>query len=241
MLLSSLCVASCQNYNIYRKLCVDVLSMPLGEGAYGTCADLRDMLLSLVGALAQSPEAKSPAAQEFERLLLVAHYSATRAACMGLPQLKELVAKVTVSLLRYTDILPADRAFYEAGSQAKVGGCPSVQGVWSGSSCCSGGVVRILLCGGCGQDPPAVWGGVVRILLLCRGCGQNLAVQGVWSGSSWCAGCVVRILLCARGVVRILLCARGGVRILLCACVGPRLGEHELCLLQPLPGPQRGH
>ena len=133
-----LCVASCQNYNIYRKLCVDVLSMPLGEGAYGTCADLRDMLLSLVSALAQSPEAKSPAAQEFERLLLVAHYSATRAACTGLPQLKELVAKITVSLLRYTDILPADRAFYEAGSQAKVGGCPSVQWAWSGASCVQG-------------------------------------------------------------------------------------------------------
>ena len=101
--------------------------MPLGEGAYGTCADLRDLLLSLVGGLAHSPEANSPAVQEFERLLLVAHYSATRAACMGVPQLKELVAKITVSMLRYTDILPADRAFYEAGSQAKV----------SPASCCA--------------------------------------------------------------------------------------------------------
>ena len=153
-----LCVASCQNYNIYRKLCVDVLSMPLGEGAYGTCADLRDMLLSLVSALAQSPEAKSPAAQEFERLLLVAHYSATRAACTGLPQLKELVAKITVSLLRYTDILPADRAFYEAGSQAKVGGCPSVQWAWSGASCVQGVWSGPPVCRGCGQEPPAVQG-----------------------------------------------------------------------------------
>lgn len=98
--------------------------MPLGEGAYGTCADLRDLLLNLVGGLAHSPEANSPAVQEFERLLLVAHYSATRAACMGVPQLKELVAKITVSMLRYTDILPADRAFYEAGSQAKVSPAP---------------------------------------------------------------------------------------------------------------------
>lgn len=131
------CVLLWQSFNIYRKLCVDVLSMPLGEGAYGTCAELRDMLLTLVGSLAHSPEAKSPAAQEFERLLLVAHYSATRAACMGVPQLKELVAKITVSLLRYTDVLPADRAFYEAGAQAKVGLTLLCWGVmWSASTPC---------------------------------------------------------------------------------------------------------
>ena len=122
-----LCVAPYQSYNIYRKLCVDVLSMPLGEGGYRTYADLRDMLLSLVGSLARSAEASGPAAQEFERLLLVAHYTATRAACSGVPQLKDVVAKISVALLRYTDILPADRAFYEAGSQAKVGTGPSAE------------------------------------------------------------------------------------------------------------------
>lgn len=100
--------------------------MPLGEGGYKTYADLRDMLLNLVGSLARSAEANGPAALEFERLLRVAHYMATRAACMGAPQLKDVVAKITVALLRYTDILPADRAFYEAGSQAKVSPAPSL-------------------------------------------------------------------------------------------------------------------
>ena len=33
---------------------------------------------------------------------------------------REISARIAISLLRHTDVLPADRAFYEAGNQAKV-------------------------------------------------------------------------------------------------------------------------
>lgn len=51
----------------------------------------------------------------FQALLLIAHYFATRAACQQVQSLKYIAVKISVSLLRYTDIIPADRAYYEAG------------------------------------------------------------------------------------------------------------------------------
>jgi len=53
-------------------------------------------------------------------MLLIAHYYATRSAAMGHDQLKPIAAKLAVSLLRHTDIIPADKAFYEAGMMCKV-------------------------------------------------------------------------------------------------------------------------
>ena len=44
----------------------------------------------------------------------------TRAACHHVPQLSGIVAKLSVSMLRHTDVIPADRAFYEAGNYCKV-------------------------------------------------------------------------------------------------------------------------
>ena len=47
------------------------------------------------------------------------HHS-TQAACHHLPQLSGIVAKLSVSMLCHTDVIPADRAFYEAGNYCKV-------------------------------------------------------------------------------------------------------------------------
>ena len=58
--------------------------------------------------------------REFERYLLVSHYLCVQAAAQPLPELHGITAKISVSLLRYTDLLPADRTFYQAGSQCKV-------------------------------------------------------------------------------------------------------------------------
>ena len=41
------------------------------------------------------------------------HYVALKAACTEQGSLKDLVMKIAISLLRYTDIVPADKAFYE--------------------------------------------------------------------------------------------------------------------------------
>ena len=38
-----------------------------------------------------------------------------RCSCHGNEQLDTISAKLSISLLRHTDIIPADKAFYEAG------------------------------------------------------------------------------------------------------------------------------
>lgn len=55
----------------------------------------------------------------FKNLLLISHYYALRTACRQVPSLKTVAAKISCALLRYTDIIPADKAFYEAGEALK--------------------------------------------------------------------------------------------------------------------------
>ena len=117
------CPATPQNYNIYKHLCMDVYKQTLeGVAGYATYASLRNMLLSVVEELVESQEAGSMHHREFERHLVIAHYLATRAAFQGIDQLKHLVAKLSTSLLRHTDIIPADKAFYESGMHCKAVG-----------------------------------------------------------------------------------------------------------------------
>ena len=72
--------------------------------------------------LAQSSEARTEVHETFETLLTIAHYYAMRSAAMSHSVLETVAAKLSVSLLRHTDIIPADRAFFEAGIFCKV--CP---------------------------------------------------------------------------------------------------------------------
>lgn len=67
-----------------------------------------------------SSDAESSIHTEFEILLNISHYYASRCAFNELESLKYLVSKVSSSLLRHTDIIPADKAFYEAGINARV-------------------------------------------------------------------------------------------------------------------------
>ncbi len=101
--------------------------------------------------MSRSAEANSPAYEDFEEMLLIAHYYATRSAAKGVEQLVRktkkhcrkkrpvidfiikhsssaaavyfqisIAAKLSVSLLRHTELIPADKAFYEAGLACKV-------------------------------------------------------------------------------------------------------------------------
>lgn len=54
-------------------------------------------------------------AEEFERMLLVAHFYSTRSAGLNHEALQPIFTKLSVSLLRYTDVVPVEKAFYEAG------------------------------------------------------------------------------------------------------------------------------
>ncbi|XP_051954406.1 intraflagellar transport protein 172 homolog [Xyrauchen texanus] len=113
-----------QNFNIYKRMFLELVSLRDRDcaEAYRMWADMRDVLLLLCENLTKSSEANSPAHEEFEQMLLVAHYYATRSAAKGIDQLISVAAKLSISLLRHTDLIPADKAFYEAGLTAKAVG-----------------------------------------------------------------------------------------------------------------------
>uniref|UniRef100_A0A7N8X2V0 Intraflagellar transport protein 172 homolog n=1 Tax=Mastacembelus armatus TaxID=205130 RepID=A0A7N8X2V0_9TELE len=108
-----------QNFNIYKRLFLDFINLPNTDGpeSYRMWADLRNFLLQLCENLIKSSEANSPAHEDFEQMLLTVHYYATRSAAKGVEQLSCLfiATKLSVSLLRHTELIPADKAFYEAG------------------------------------------------------------------------------------------------------------------------------
>uniref|UniRef100_A0A3Q2XZS2 Intraflagellar transport protein 172 homolog n=1 Tax=Hippocampus comes TaxID=109280 RepID=A0A3Q2XZS2_HIPCM len=110
-------LSSPQNFNIYKRLFLDMLHLPEAPDSYRTWADLRDVLLQLCENLSKSAGESSAAHEDFERMLLISHYYASRAAVAGL---EDISAKLSVSLLRHTDLVPADRAFYEAGLACRV-------------------------------------------------------------------------------------------------------------------------
>lgn len=49
--------------------------------------------------------------------------------CFSVPIQTSLAAKLSISLLRHTELIPADKAFYEAGLAAKVSFCMSAADV----------------------------------------------------------------------------------------------------------------
>lgn len=124
-----------QNFNIYKKMVSDILALPgtSGPDSFELWQDLRHVLLDLVslklccgtiriaGSVLQNQQlavigdVSMENKMYFQTLLLIAHYFAARAACLQVPSLKYIAVKISVSLLRYTDIIPADRAYYEAG------------------------------------------------------------------------------------------------------------------------------
>ncbi|TFJ98085.1 POU domain, class 5, transcription factor 1 [Platysternon megacephalum] len=116
--------ANLQNFNIYKRLFVEMVNAPgmNSTEAYPSWADLRDVLFNLCENLVKSSEVNTPAHEEFETMLLISHYYATRSAAQGVKQLDVVAAKLSISLLRHTELIPADKAFYEAGTAAKAVG-----------------------------------------------------------------------------------------------------------------------
>jgi intraflagellar transport protein 172 len=71
-------------------------------------------------AMKTSSDAGSALHDEFDTLLVISHYYAARCAYKEVKTLDHLVAKLSTSLLRHTDIIPADKAFFEAGVDCRV-------------------------------------------------------------------------------------------------------------------------
>uniref|UniRef100_A0A8C2A4U9 Intraflagellar transport 172 n=1 Tax=Cyprinus carpio TaxID=7962 RepID=A0A8C2A4U9_CYPCA len=104
-----------QNFNIYKRMFLELVSLRDRDcaEAYRMWANLRDVLLLLCENLTKSSEANSPAHEEFEQMLL--------SSPSVMPSVKPIsvAAKLSISLLRHTELIPADKAFYEAGLAAK--------------------------------------------------------------------------------------------------------------------------
>ncbi|KAK7792281.1 hypothetical protein R5R35_013312 [Gryllus longicercus] len=110
-----------QNYNIYKRIAIDIFNLTglSSPDSYAQWAELRNMLLQLTESMKTSSDAGSSVHDEFNILLVISHYYASRCAYKGVESLDELVAKLSISLLRHTDIIPADKGYYEAGVDAR--------------------------------------------------------------------------------------------------------------------------
>nr|CAB3255301.1 intraflagellar transport protein 172 homolog [Phallusia mammillata] len=106
--------ANIQNFNIYKRIGSDLIASPDCDN-YKTWASLRDVMYNLLENMEHTQQTDSPDYEEFLTILLVSHYYAVRSACLGEHDMGDLVAKISTSLLRYTSVVPADKAFYEAG------------------------------------------------------------------------------------------------------------------------------
>ncbi|XP_053982609.1 intraflagellar transport protein 172 homolog [Hylaeus volcanicus] len=109
-----------QNFNLYLQLAESVLNSE-AYYQYKHLALLRTVLLDIWKNLKSTTAPRS----KFERLLQSSHYAAVKRACSDYPVLSGLVLKCSITLLRYTDFLLADRAYYEAGVETRTAGLSS--------------------------------------------------------------------------------------------------------------------
>lgn len=71
--------------------------------------------------MSKTSDAGSATHFEFTTLMQISHYYALRSAARNIKALDNIATNISVSLLRHTDIIPADKGFYEAGVDTKVG------------------------------------------------------------------------------------------------------------------------
>ncbi|CAG9856074.1 unnamed protein product [Phyllotreta striolata] len=113
-----------QNFNIYNHIATELFGAnDMAEPeSYGVWEQLRQVLLEINEGLEVAVNVNADTKVHFRKLLLVAHYFALRTACRQVPSLKSIGVKISTALLRYTDIIPADKAYYEAGKDLKEDG-----------------------------------------------------------------------------------------------------------------------
>ncbi|KAK0173296.1 hypothetical protein PV328_006513 [Microctonus aethiopoides] len=112
-----------QYHNLYYQLAESVLNLYEGSAdiRYQRLSQLRNFLHGLTKQI----EGSSTSEEKFMRLLQTAHYSAVKCACQSFPPLSSLLPKISISLLRFSDILLADRCYYEAGIECRNAGSHS--------------------------------------------------------------------------------------------------------------------
>lgn len=104
-----------QNFNIYMRIALECFSLHEADGTH-VWKDLRNFLFQLTQSLrAESDDANETMFDRFEQLLLIAHFYTTRAACRDVAALHSIAVRISIAILRYTELIPIDKAFFEAG------------------------------------------------------------------------------------------------------------------------------
>lgn len=104
-----------QNFNIYIRIALECFSLNEQDGN-NIWKDLRNFLFHLTQSIRSSSNAVDiNMADRFDQLLLIAHYYTTRAACREFPALHSIAVRISIALLRYTELIPVDKGFFEAG------------------------------------------------------------------------------------------------------------------------------
>mmetsp|Transcript_3021 Transcript_3021/g.11522 ORF Transcript_3021/g.11522 Transcript_3021/m.11522 type:complete len:1330 (-) Transcript_3021:1351-5340(-) len=80
--------------------------------------DFRDCLLGHTSPAMQDAGGHEETASDLHHLVMALHYFSVYLTCIA-HQLKDIALKVAVTLLRYTGVIPVDKAFYQAGALAK--------------------------------------------------------------------------------------------------------------------------
>lgn len=103
-----------QNYTVYHRIATECFALREPDGM-NLWKELRGFLFQVVKAIKSADAPDNGALEKFEFLLQIAHYYATRAACRQVSALQNISVKISLALLRHTDVIPCDKGFYEAG------------------------------------------------------------------------------------------------------------------------------
>merc|ERR1711991_762116 len=107
--------ADLNNTAIYTKLSKFLVGTSTVETAEANAIpELAAMMHSVMSGLEGNND---PRVKELSKWRLIAHLTAVRAKCAS--TVPEVAAKVAVSLVRYIHDIPADKAFFEAGTASK--------------------------------------------------------------------------------------------------------------------------
>ncbi|XP_023169799.2 intraflagellar transport protein 172 homolog [Drosophila hydei] len=112
-----------EHFNIYARIAQDCLALREQQSEGGALWQrLRNFLHTLLQGLRGSEHAQAKFTANAEQFLLIAHYYATRAACKQVQSLQPVAVRLSLALLRHTDVLPVDKGFYEAGMELRQAG-----------------------------------------------------------------------------------------------------------------------
>ncbi|OAF71468.1 hypothetical protein A3Q56_00763 [Intoshia linei] len=126
-------VTMTENIKLYKAIFANIIEKVELKN-YGIWAALRTLFFKLYTSTDWSQESKEILSSSsitninkiFEPYFLVSHYGAIRATCMDQAQGMKLAAKLSLACLRFCDIIPQDKAFYDAGSICKAAGVENV-------------------------------------------------------------------------------------------------------------------